>query len=368
MLAGRTIWIQMLLIWCVFAIAQSNSPNLIPNPGFELIEFTPKDWFNLGGDFSKCMKYWSSPTGGSPDVYAPGIKIPHSWSAKGFGEIIPRTGEAMVGITIYGCDGYGKPHCREYIQVQLNEPLVLGQKYHVEMWVRHLENSLESNNLGFHFSKRPVNIISDPILKLNPQVNAEYIITCDEYWEKISGEFVALTEAEYMIIGNFYSDDDTHTRQKSQDNFGYAYYYIDDVVLRKLPPLVPVAIKDDDIRKADLVPGNIIPLKYIFFETDKSELLPRSFLELNYLAEILQKNPQFKIEVRGHTDNLGEEKYNVKLSRERARAVVNYLVSKNISSKRLRYKGYGSSEPLSTNLTEAGRSQNRRVEILVIEE
>lgn len=346
---------------------QEELPNLIPNPGFELIENLPKDWFNLGQDFTNCMKYWSSPTGGSPDVYAPELNIPYGWSSKGFGKIKPRSGKSMVGITIFGCEG-GKPHCREYIQIQLNEPLVLGQKYYVEMWVRHLENSLESNNLGFHFTKRHINISSDPVLKLQTQVNAEYIITCDEYWEKVSGEFVALTEAEYMLIGNFFPDNETYTRKKSNENFGYAYYYIDDVLLRKVPPILPVAIKDDDIRKANLEPGNIIPLKYIYFESDKSELLPRSYTELNHLAEILQNNPTFKIEVRGHTDNQGEERYNIKLSRERARAVVSYLISKNIHSRRLKYKGYGSAEPIATNLTETGRSQNRRVEILVIED
>ena len=73
-----------------------------------------------------------------------------------------------------------------------------------------------------------------------------------------------------------------------------------------------------------------------------------------------------KIEIIGHTDNKGEGIMNQELSEERAKAVFNYLISKNIPSQRLSYRGLGSSKPIASNETEAGRKKNRRVEFVVI--
>jgi len=343
-----------------------DTPNIVPNPSFELLEILPDSWFNLGQDFTKCVKYWSSPTDASPDAYGPDIQVPVNWARKGFGQVQPFDGKTMAGITVFGCDG-GKPHCREYIQIQLSEPLVLGQKYYIQFYLRHLINSLESNNIGVYFHHRSLKVQGDPLLKFKPVFNTDYIITCDDYWEKIGGEFIALSESDHMIIGNFYPDSLTLTRRKSEESFGYAYYYIDKVSVQKIPPIIPVPVKDDDIRLANLKEGNIILLKHIYFESDKSELLPRSFQELEKLLHILEQNPSLKIEVRGHTDNLGDEKYNIKLSRDRARAVVDFLRSKQIATGRLRYKGMGSSEPIASNASETGRSQNRRVEIRILQ-
>jgi len=350
--------------WCT--AQKYSTPNIVPNPGFELIDQPPVNWFNLGQDFTRCIKYWSSPTDASPDAYGPGITVPANWARKGFGKVQPRSGEYMAGMTLYGCDG-GKPHCREYIQIQLSEPLVLGQKYYIEFYLRHLANSLESNNIGVYFNNRTIKVQGDPVLKFTPQFNTEFIITCDDYWERISGEIIAMSESDNIIIGNFYSDAATQTRTTGSDNFGYAYYYIDDITIQKIPPLLPVPVKSDDIRLANLDAGQIILLKYIFFESDKSELLPRSFQELDKLLELLQQNPGIRIEVRGHTDNLGDEKYNLRLSKDRAKSVVDYLRANDIAAARLKYKGFGSAEPKSTNDTEEGRSLNRRVEIRILD-
>lgn len=351
---------------CLLSIGSDSLPNLIPNHGFELVDKPPKQWFNLGQDFTNASKYWNSPTDASPDLYGPAIEIPHNWAAKGFGSVEPKSGKYMAGITIFGCEG-GKPHCREYIQVQLNEPLVLGQKYYFELHVRHLYSSLESNNLGVYFSPRKISASGDPLLNLKPQINSEYILKCDDYWEKIAYEFIAMSEAEYLVIGNFFSDDETMTRAGPKSTSGYSYYYIDDVSLYKLPPILPVPIKDDDIRLLSLERGGTFKLNDIYFESDKSELLPRSFVELDKLVSILNDNPSLIIEIRGHTDNQGDENYNINLSRERARSVVEYLIRKNISYKRLKYKGMGSKNPIASNETSTGRRQNRRVEFKVLE-
>jgi len=80
----------------------------------------------------------------------------------------------------------------------------------------------------------------------------------------------------------------------------------------------------------------------------------------------LNDNPNLEIEIGGHTDNIGSVAYNLELSRERAKAVTLYLVSKGIRISRIKFKGYGRSIPIASNETEEGRQLNRRVEFKII--
>jgi outer membrane protein OmpA-like peptidoglycan-associated protein len=111
--------------------------------------------------------------------------------------------------------------------------------------------------------------------------------------------------------------------------------------------------------------GETIRLNNIFFETAKADLLPASFVELDKLVKILVDNPSMEITISGHTDNVGNEEANQTLSANRARSVVDYLVSKNIAATRFQQAGYGESKPLTNNDTEEGRALNRRVEFTI---
>ena len=110
----------------------------------------------------------------------------------------------------------------------------------------------------------------------------------------------------------------------------------------------------------------MIVLKNIFFDTKMYEIKPESTPELDNLVQLLKENPSLKIQISGHTDNVGKTEDNLKLSDNRAQAVVKYLTSKGINPNRLSYKGYGASQPIAPNTTEEGRSQNRRTEVKVI--
>jgi outer membrane protein OmpA-like peptidoglycan-associated protein len=112
--------------------------------------------------------------------------------------------------------------------------------------------------------------------------------------------------------------------------------------------------------------GEKIVLKNIFFATDSYELKRESFAELNTLVELLTNNPDLRVEIGGHTDNVGSEKYNLSLSENRAKSVRDYLVSEGVELKRLTFKGYGFSEPVADNNTDTGRAQNRRTEVKVL--
>jgi len=99
------------------------------------------------------------------------------------------------------------------------------------------------------------------------------------------------------------------------------------------------------------------------FDFDKSEIKPKYYSVLDRVVTILKRNSSLKIEIQGHTCNMGTGKYNQKLSENRAGAIMNYLVKKGIDGKRLSAVGYGESRPKASNSTEEGRVLNRRVEL-----
>lgn len=340
--------------------------NIVPNPGFERFVSPPVGWSYKGAFFGQVVKYWFSATTASPDVYGPGVKVPSDWADKGFGEQKPHGGNCMAGLTLYGCTN-GKPHCREYVEIQLAEPLVPGQRYLVEFWTSHLKRSLQINKLGAYFSEKRIQRQSDEILLYNPPFFAQKKVEApDGKWVKLSGYFEATHEAEYLLIGNFFDDENTETEAYRDDCFNYAYYYVDDVVVKKVPPFIDVPVKPDDLTRQPLEEGKAIQLKHIYFEFDKHELMPRSYVELNKLLLILRENPGMHIQIAGHTDSIGKDNYNKYLSRKRAKSVVLFLTDNGISAGRLRYHGEGESKPIASNATEEGRFQNRRVEIIVL--
>ncbi len=108
-------------------------------------------------------------------------------------------------------------------------------------------------------------------------------------------------------------------------------------------------------------------LKNIFFDFDKYTLRPESIGELNRVKSILDENPKLVVEIAGHTDSLGTEAYNKKLSTDRAAAVAGWLIEKGIDSRRLKVEGYGKSQPIADNSTENGRQENRRVVFEIID-
>ncbi|MDR2834917.1 MAG: OmpA family protein [Bacteroidales bacterium] len=122
--------------------------------------------------------------------------------------------------------------------------------------------------------------------------------------------------------------------------------------------------KDFVLTKAGV--GSKIVLKNIEFDLAKATLRPTSFPELERLVKLLEAYPSMIIEIGGHTDNTGSKAINEKLSAERAKAVVDYLVEKGIATERLTSAGYADTQPVADNKTEAGRQQNRRVEFKVI--
>lgn len=104
----------------------------------------------------------------------------------------------------------------------------------------------------------------------------------------------------------------------------------------------------------------------ILFDVNKAELKPISKENISKLAAILQKYPDTNILLEGHTDATGTDEHNLELSRARSQAVANFLASLQVSATRFTIMGYGEAQPIADNATEAGRAQNRRVEIAIM--
>lgn len=112
-------------------------------------------------------------------------------------------------------------------------------------------------------------------------------------------------------------------------------------------------------------PSKPVVLRNVFFETGSAALLPESTNELNRLLALLNDVPTLRIQINGHTDHVGDDASNQALSENRAKAVYDYLVQNGISADRLRFKGFGETQPIDTNETDEGRARNRRTEFMV---
>ncbi len=136
-----------------------------------------------------------------------------------------------------------------------------------------------------------------------------------------------------------------------------------------VPIAVPVAAAPAVIETktfGKIEKGKSIILKNIYFDQSSPVLRTDSYPELDALVEVLAQNPGIRIEIRGHTDNVGDFDLNVKLSKERCQSVEEYLVKKGIQRDRLQSKGRGSLEPIAPNTSEENKKKNRRVEFVVL--
>jgi len=123
---------------------------------------------------------------------------------------------------------------------------------------------------------------------------------------------------------------------------------------------VPVDVRGCEITDVIRLPG-------VNFETNSDRLRPGAEDVLDEAAETLKRNPQLEVEVAGHTDSQGAAAYNQGLSERRARTVMDYLVGRGVDEDTLSFRGYGESRPIADNATAAGRAENRRVELRILD-
>ena len=122
----------------------------------------------------------------------------------------------------------------------------------------------------------------------------------------------------------------------------------------------------DPIGVATIAENVSITLNNLFFDFDKAVLRPESFPELDRIVSLMEEKPTMEIEISGHTDSAGPDKYNMGLSERRAKSVVQYLNGKKIEKNRMNVVFFGETKPVDTNDTTDGRKRNRRVEFKIL--
>jgi outer membrane protein OmpA-like peptidoglycan-associated protein len=143
---------------------------------------------------------------------------------------------------------------------------------------------------------------------------------------------------------------------------GGAGYYMDvqEKKLRDQLQGTGVSVSRDGSNIVLNMPGNLT------FSTNSSEISPSFFSVLNSVVIVFKEYPKTAVRVAGHTDSVGDESYNLTLSQKRAQSVATYLTSQGIVPSRLQVIGYGESMPIASNESQTGRSQNRRVELVIV--
>lgn len=209
--------------------------NLVENPSFESVNTGSLQcsWYTSQAQFNNAINSWTVPTTGSTDIFNMGLATscychPLSTHASSPGQQVPRTGNTMVNITVYGPGGC-TPY-REYIQGHLSSSLVPGQQYLVEFYVSFGDKgTYATNNIGVYFSTTQVNVASMCVYNVTPQLNYSGApITNMTGWELISFTFTPTAAYNYFIIGNFYDDASTATVNMGGPN-GTIRYFVDDV-------------------------------------------------------------------------------------------------------------------------------------------
>lgn len=293
--------ILFLLLIVLFGI-DSFAQNLVPNASFEdgkdfcYPDDTPLDFFQYAS-------YWMCPTAGTSDIFSTVISDtscysfqPHKGIRNHIGSQRPRTGKRFAGIITYQRSVISDSVYREYLQVQLQQPMVPGEYYCVEMYVSSADyTNLSSNNLGMFFSEDPTLTNTGTffgILPYVPQIIEKKVIEDTTNWVRISGTFRATQSCRFLTIGNFSNAYQTEIVAKANYAFhpyslnrDQAYYFIDDISVERLVPQTTVITG-----KTTLCEGEVTTLEMKGFD-DALWTTVEDTLKILYTGESFRASP-----------------------------------------------------------------------------
>lgn len=336
------------------------SQNLIVNHGFEdVVKSVQNDSFAKLSEINGF--YWITEK----------KELDRSWNhvivSKGktvsFCNLSPKSGDFHLELKHFGKPKSFLTSEPAFLAFELKQPLIKDCKYVFKVYIN---LAIKSDILN---EKIPHGLLAFGITKNNlktyiTSTKDRYIIK-DDYknkfvykkhhlkpkhkfnkWQLLSDTIIAKGYEKYLILGNYKSID------------VYITIAIDDLSLEELP-------FEPNISKMQV--GEKLSIPNIVFDVNSYKIKQESNKNLDKLYSLLKENVKLKIEISGHTDNIGKDADNLILSTNRAKAIVDYLIKKGINSNRLAYKGYGSTQPIADNKTYDGRAQNRRVEIIILE-
>lgn len=354
--------------------------DLLKDTGFYL----PDTALNLVENFSFENTFYSG-KGNDYEVTNMADSMVHNWfMAAGTPDYFRNKSGARTGNKYSGIRLYSNSEYLEYLENYLKHPLEAEKKYCVKVFFKlNYKSGLATDAIGFKFSnsllKFHYNSAYLPVPDIINKPRQMLVETRD--WMQLTGLYNAQGGEEYITIGGFKAmgagaKTIVSFRQKEE-----AYYFVDDIYVWEIAsdsecicntytvpdsikeePRKPIVKKDTNTYKV----GKTFIIKNIFFDTDKAELLPKSYKALDSLVATLMDYPSMEIEISGHTDNTGTKERNIELSKERAQAVVNYLLTFGILPSRLTFAGYADTQPIDTNETPEGRQNNRRVQFKIL--
>ena len=322
------------------------------HPDGKTLYFSSKGHNSMGGyDIFKSVNengIWSTPVNLGYPINTPDDDVNFSISASGihgyYMSVRP--------------DGYGDRDLYIVTFLGVEKPLVNNTEDNL---LASLTQPVSETNI-----EKPVEIKANQVTILKGKV-------LDEINLQPIGAVIEITDNEKNeVIASFESNSSTGKyliSLPSGKNYGIAVKapgYLFHSENLNIPPTTIYQEIERDIKLKKLEIGSTIVLNNIFFDFNKSVLRPESIPELERLIKLMNEFPTLKIEISGHTDNIGTAAYNKTLSENRAKSVVDYLVSKGILKDRLTFMGYGFDKPIATNDTDEGRQQNRRTEFKII--
>lgn len=343
--------------------------NLVANGSFEEYLSCPGSYSLNPAEFR--VNEWRSLTNGSPDYFNTCSEgeaaVPYNWAG---------VSEAFDGFGYAGLYTYmSQPkEYREYLHTRLTEPLVKDSLYHIEFRYKLSSYSKYSiDRIGILLSDSLKTLHHDRVLKVDPSISfvKDSALTPETgAWELATAEYKAKGNERFLTIGNFSDDVNTRSyyirsRPASEPMLAHsAYYYIDDV--KVIPGF---SAEKYDINLPPTFTGDrpelnrTYVLQNIQFEFNSYNLMPESRYDLDRVVAYMKAHPEISVELAGHTDSIGDDRYNLELSLNRARSAGAYIISKGIDTARISARGYGEDQPIMPGESERSHQINRRVEI-----
>jgi len=266
---------------------------------------------------------------------------------------------------------------REYLACKLHTPLIADSVYVITFHYKLSSYSMYAiDRIGMVISDTVIRVKHDQAMQFSPTLQTVQDTALTQqtgYWEKAQYEYLARGGEQFITIGNF--DDNIRTKHyriqhrviQQEMLANSAYYFVDDVrVLAKYTPdtlVIPVKPFGDE--RIELNKRYV--LENIQFEFNSYKLMQASKDELDKVVFSMKTHPHYKVILSGHTDDVGDDRYNMALSANRAKSAALYLMSQGIASIRIESRGYGKAQPLLSGSSEEIRQKNRRVEIMFIQ-
>lgn len=337
----RTAKFYGLLLACLcwgFSPAQ----NLVPNGSFE-----EGDTCQLSYTKSAMPAPWAAV--GTPDVYKTGCEI-ISPTVNLTGVCAPYHGSTFVGLSM-DLPQMHRHKWVEQLRVKFGQPLQKDSLYEVSFYI-----SLASTSTSA-LKQVSVRIASQMYAHYTPPEEIFELDVNEPFapgeWIRVSTNIKAAGGERWLVIGNYLGMDNFVRLKRPKGDNVRCYMYVDSVNLIALNP--PALVTQNDT----------VTISGVNFATNQSMLEPSAYPILDEVLNSLPQNRTYSVLIIGHTDSIGSFDDNIVLSTNRALAVKEYLIGKGIEPAMITTKGMGPLAPVATNETEAGRSLNRRVEVII---